>query len=67
MILFSFFFTSRKYILKYEDIFKVKISSEVIAILDLWHFIQRAISVDTFKMENACTIWKLDFFFPVGG
>lgn len=62
MILPSFL-TSKKYILKYEDISKVKISSEVIAILALWHFIQRAISVDTLKMEKARAILKLDFFF----
>lgn len=42
---------------------KLKSLQKVIAILALWHFIQRAISVDMLKMEKARAIWKLCFFF----
>lgn len=42
---------------------KLKSLQKVIAILALWHFIQRAISVDMLKMEKARAIWKLRFFF----
>lgn len=42
---------------------KLKSLQKVIAILALWHFIQRAISVDMLKMEKARAIWKLRFVF----